>query len=150
MERGWVQGGQRSEPDEEYFLCIYPLPHQDSQFAHLTVTSLHLHQAFVLIYKINQCDKDTLLQNCEDMECTECSDCKESPQRRCKAGFGCFSSFKDEQLEKGCIADDYHYKIICTNTAHVVFCCKEDLCNLNATFPFSDKQPSKSIIRMEN
>jgi len=90
-----------------------------------------------------------LTPNCEDMECTECSDCKESPQRRCKAGFGCFSSFKDKQLEKGCIADDYHYKIICTNTAHVIFCCKEDLCNLNVTFPFADKQPSKSLIRME-
>ena len=59
---GWVQGGQRSEPDEEYFLCINPLPHLRCQFSHLTVTSLHLHQAFVLIYKVNQCDKDTLLQ----------------------------------------------------------------------------------------
>ena len=45
---------------------------------------------------------------------------------------------------KGCIANKYHYKIICTNTAHPVICCKEDLCNLNVTLPFSDKQPSKS------
>lgn len=83
------------------------------------------------------------------MECVECSasDCKES-QRRCKAGYGCFSSFKEKQLMKGCIANNYHYKIICTNTAHPVFCCEGDLCNLNVTLPFPDKQPSKSIIRI--
>ena len=78
------------------------------------------------------------------MECVECSTsgCKESI-RRCEAGYGCFSSFKEKQLMKGCIANNYHYKIICTNTAHPVICCKEDLCNLNVTQPFSDKQPSK-------
>lgn len=81
------------------------------------------------------------------MECAECSDCKES-QRRCKAGFGCFSSLKEKQLMKGCIANAYHYKIICKNTTHLVFCCKGDLCNLNVTLPFPDKQPSKSIIRI--
>lgn len=41
---------------------------------------------------------------------------------------------------KGCIANNYHYKIICTNTAHPVFCCEGDLCNLNVTLPFPDKQ----------
>ena len=83
------------------------------------------------------------------MDCVECSttDCKES-QRRCKAGYGCFSSFKEKQLTKGCVANDYHYNIICTNTAHPVFCCKGNLCNLNVTLPFPDKQPSKSIIRI--
>ena len=83
------------------------------------------------------------------MECVECSTsgCKES-QRKCKAGYGCFSSFKEKQLMKGCIANNYHYKIICTNTAHPVFCCKGDLCNLNVTLPFSDKQSSKSIIEI--
>ena len=71
-----------------------------------------------------------------------------SSPRRCEAGNGCFSSLKEKQLMKGCIANKYHYKIICTNTAHPVICCEGDLCNLNVTLPISDKQPSKSIIRI--